>query len=72
MPDLVTDEIKDFNVTTPLSPLRSGIPSAHLSTRIQDAIQQALETHRLVGSVVLLAHHGALIYQQAGSRMGRS
>ncbi len=65
MPDLATDDIKDFTVTTPLSPLRSGAPSAHLSTRIQNVIQQALETHRLVGSVVLVAHHGALIYQQA-------
>lgn len=45
--------------------MRSGVPSAHLSTRIQNVIQQALETHRLVGSVVLVAHHGALIYQQA-------
>lgn len=49
-------------MTIPLYPLRSGIPSANLSTRIQDVIQQALETHRLVGSVVLVAHHGALIY----------
>lgn len=65
MPDLATDEIKDFNVTTHLSPIRSVITSAHLSTRIHDVIQQALETHRLVGSVVLVAHHGALIYQQA-------
>ncbi|MCW2481800.1 beta-lactamase family protein [Candidatus Symbiopectobacterium sp. NZEC135] len=65
MPDLATDDIKDFNVTTLFSPLRSGVPSAPLSTRIQNVIQQALDTQRLVGSVVLVAHHGALIYQQA-------
>lgn len=52
-------------MTTPLSHLRSGVPSAHLSTRIQGVTQQALDSHRLVGSVVLVAHHGALIYQQA-------
>lgn len=52
-------------MTTPFSPLRSGVPSAHRSPRIQNVIQQALDSHRLVGSVVLVAHHGALIYQQA-------
>lgn len=52
-------------MTTPLFPLRSGVPSAHLSTRIQDVTQQALDAHRLVGSVVLVAHNGELIYQQA-------
>lgn len=65
MPDLITDDIKDFAVTTSLSSQRTGVPSAPLSSRIQDVIQQALDSHRLVGSVVLVAHHGALIHQQA-------
>lgn len=32
---------------------------------INNVVQQALDEHRLVGAVVLIAHHGELIYQQA-------
>nr|WP_263458381.1 serine hydrolase domain-containing protein [Brenneria tiliae] len=46
-------------------PLRQGVPPAHLSARIQVAVQQALDDQRLVGAVVLVARDGELIHQQA-------
>ncbi|MEQ9898794.1 serine hydrolase domain-containing protein [Pectobacterium punjabense] len=50
---------------TPLFPPRTDSPTTHLSTRIQTVVQQALDERRLVGTVVLVAHNGALIHQQA-------
>lgn len=52
-------------MTTSAISLRTGIPPAHLSTRINAAVQQALDKRRLVGAVVLVARDGELIYQQA-------
>ena len=46
-------------------PLRTGVPPASLSTRIQAAVQQALDGRRLVGAVVLVARDGELIHRQA-------
>ncbi|RYC41081.1 serine hydrolase domain-containing protein [Pectobacterium zantedeschiae] len=50
---------------TPVFPLSAGAPSAHLSTKIQSVVQQALDERRLVGAVVLVARNGELIHQQA-------
>ena len=52
-------------MTHPVFPLRQGILPAHLSSRIQAVVQQALEERRLVGVVVLVARDGELIHQQA-------
>lgn len=49
----------------PLFSLRTSVTPAHHLTRIQSVIQQALDEHRLVGAVVLVARNGELIYQQA-------
>jgi len=49
----------------PAFPLRAGVPPAHLSARIQTAVQQALDDRRLVGAVVLVARDGELIHSQA-------
>ncbi|MGT2431754.1 serine hydrolase domain-containing protein [Cupriavidus basilensis] len=49
----------------PAFPLRAGVPPAHLSARIQTAVQQALDDRRLVGAVVLVARGGELIHSQA-------
>lgn len=38
---------------------------------IDNVIQQALDNQRLVGTVVLIAHHGELIYQQAAGYADR-
>ncbi|MFJ5407505.1 serine hydrolase domain-containing protein [Pectobacterium punjabense] len=50
---------------TPLFPPRTDSPTTHLATKIQTVVQQALDERRLVGTVVLVAHNGALIHQQA-------
>lgn len=50
---------------TPVFPLCTDVPTTHLSTRIQTVVQQALDERRLVGAVVLVAHNGELIHQQA-------
>ncbi|MEJ2804156.1 serine hydrolase domain-containing protein [Comamonadaceae bacterium PP-2] len=42
-----------------------GVPPAHLPTRVQAAVQRALDTQRLVGAVVLVARDGDLIHAQA-------
>jgi len=52
-------------VTIAAFPLRTGVPPASLSTRIQAAVQQALDGRRLVGAVVLVARDGELIHRQA-------
>lgn len=43
----------------------ASVPSAHLSTRVQTLVQQALGQGRLVGTVVLVAQDGKLIHHQA-------
>ncbi|MBY6344729.1 class A beta-lactamase-related serine hydrolase [Providencia rettgeri] len=43
----------------------ASVPSAHLSTRVQTLVQQALDQGRLVGTVVLVAQDGKLIHHQA-------
>ncbi|MGO3869961.1 MAG: serine hydrolase domain-containing protein [Alcaligenes sp.] len=43
----------------------ASVPSAHLSTRVQTLVQQALDQGRLVGTVVLVARDGKLIHHQA-------
>jgi len=58
-------------MTTPIFPLRTGIPPAHLSTRIQAVLQQALDDRRLIGAVVLVARDGELIHRQAAGWMDR-
>ncbi|VFR52089.1 Beta-lactamase class C and other penicillin binding proteins [plant metagenome] len=52
-------------MTNPPLFLRQGVPPAHLGTRIQSTIQQALDDQRLVGAVILVARDGELIHQQA-------
>lgn len=52
-------------MTDSILPLRTGVPPAHLPTRIQHVVQQALDHQRLVGVVVLVAQDGKLIHQQA-------
>ncbi|RZO08375.1 class A beta-lactamase-related serine hydrolase [Pseudomonas moorei] len=52
-------------MTSSIFPMRQGVPPAHLCTRIQAVVQQALDDHRLVGAVVLVARDGELIHQQA-------
>ncbi|MFC3608480.1 serine hydrolase domain-containing protein [Stutzerimonas tarimensis] len=52
-------------MATSAIPLRTGVPPAHLSARIQIAVQQALDQRRLVGAVVLVARDGELIHHQA-------
>jgi CubicO group peptidase (beta-lactamase class C family) len=48
-----------------------GHSAAHLSARIQAVVQQALDERRLVGAVVLVAHNGELIHQQAAGHADR-
>ena len=45
--------------------LRQGVPPAHLTARIHNAVQQALDEQRLVGAVILVARDGELIHRQA-------
>lgn len=52
-------------------PLRTGVPPAHLSARMQAAVQSALDERRLVGVVVLVARDGELIHQQAAGMSDR-
>lgn len=52
-------------MTTSAIALHIGVPPAHLSTRIQAAVHQALDQQRLVGAVILVARDGELIHQQA-------
>lgn len=52
-------------MTNPPLFLRQGVPPAHLTTRIHNAVQQALDDQRLVGTVILVARDGELIHQQA-------
>ncbi|MEI7342086.1 serine hydrolase domain-containing protein [Pectobacterium brasiliense] len=50
---------------TAVFPLDTGASTPPLSARIQGVVQQALDERRLVGAVVLVAHNGELIHQQA-------
>lgn len=52
-------------MSVPAFSLHAGVAPAQLSTRIQAAVQRALDERRLVGAVVLVARDGALIYRQA-------
>ncbi|TWC65078.1 serine hydrolase [Herbaspirillum sp. SJZ099] len=52
-------------MTNPPLFLRQGVPPAHLSTRIHNTVQQALDDQWLVGAVILVARDGELIHQQA-------
>ncbi|EPG2413593.1 serine hydrolase domain-containing protein [Klebsiella pneumoniae] len=52
-------------MTSPPLFLRQGVPPAHLTTHIHNAVQQALDEQRLVGAVILVARDGELIHQQA-------
>ncbi|MFP9230813.1 serine hydrolase domain-containing protein [Pectobacterium cacticida] len=52
-------------MTNPPLFLRQGVPPAHLTTHIHNAVQQALDEQRLVGAVILVARDGELIHQQA-------
>ncbi len=52
-------------MSVPAFSLHAGVAPAHLSTRIQAAVQRALDERRLVGAVVLVARDGALIHRQA-------
>ncbi|WP_454688146.1 serine hydrolase domain-containing protein [Achromobacter aloeverae] len=52
-------------MTSPVFPLRTGVPPAHLPARVQAAVQQALDERRLVGAVILIARDGELIHRQA-------
>ncbi|OMP96517.1 serine hydrolase domain-containing protein [Raoultella terrigena] len=52
-------------MSVPAFSLHAGAAPAQLSTRIQAAVQRALDERRLVGAVVLVARDGALIYRQA-------
>lgn len=45
--------------------LRRGVPPEQLSSRVHTVVQQALDEQRLVGAVILIAHDGELIHQQA-------
>lgn len=58
-------------MTYPVFPLRPGISPVYLSTRIHAVVQQALDERRLVGAVVLVAHNGELIHQQAAGHADR-
>lgn len=53
------------------SPLRLGIPPAHLPVRVDTVIDQALADQRLVGAVVLVAKDGELIYRRAAGSADR-
>ena len=50
---------------TPVFPLDTSASTTPLSARIQAVVQQALDERRLVGAVVMVAHNGELIHQQA-------
>lgn len=52
-------------MSIPAFSLRAGTPLARLTDHIKSVVQQALDEHRLVGAVVLVARDGALIHRQA-------
>lgn len=52
-------------MSVPALSLHAGVPLAHLSARIQAAVQKALDERRLVGAVVLVARDGVLLHRQA-------
>lgn len=52
-------------MTTAISSMQADVPSRPFSHHISKVVQQALDEQRLVGTVVLVAHRGELIYQQA-------
>ncbi|MEM0653876.1 serine hydrolase domain-containing protein [Klebsiella huaxiensis] len=52
-------------MSIPAFSLPTGTPLARLTDRIKNVVQQALDEHRLVGAVVLVARDGALIHRQA-------
>lgn len=52
-------------MTNPSVFLRQSAPPAHLGTRIDGTVQQALAEQRLVGAVILVARDGELLHQQA-------
>lgn len=52
-------------MTNPSVFLRQSAPPAHLGTRIDSTVQQALAEQRLVGAVILVARDGELLHQQA-------
>lgn len=52
-------------MTNPSVFLRQSAPLAHLGTRIDSTVQQALAEQRLVGAVILVARDGELFHQQA-------
>ena len=58
-------------MTYPIFSLRQGVPPAHLSSHIRAVVQQALDERRLIGAVVLVAHNGELIHQQAAGHADR-
>lgn len=53
-------------MSVPALSLHAGVPLAHLSARIQAAVQKALDERRLVGAVVLVARR-----RRASSPPGR-
>ncbi len=42
-----------------------------MSTRIQEAVHRALQERRIVGAVVLVAHNGEVIHEQAAGLADR-
>ena len=58
-------------MSAPTSALRAGTAPAHLSDRVQAAVQRALDDRRLVGAVVFVARDGELIYRQAAGLADR-
>lgn len=52
-------------MSVPAFSLHAGVAPAQLSTRIQAAVQRALDERRLVGAVVLVARDGALIHRHS-------
>ena len=58
-------------MTYPIFSLHQGVPPAHLSSHIRAVVQQALDERRLIGAVVLVAHNGELIHQQAAGHADR-
>ncbi len=58
-------------MTNSAFPLTTGVPPAKLVDRVRGVVQQALDERRLVGAVVLVAHNGELIHQQAAGLADR-
>lgn len=52
-------------MSIPAFSLCAGTPLMPLTDHIKSVVQQALDEHRLVGAVVLVARDGALIHRQA-------